>query len=70
MKNISEDRHSALPLYEVKATEGDSIDLNIFFLQNGPSSRDYYTFTITTGGSAISKAECLLFYVVIIILLL
>ena len=55
MQEISEDRQSGLPLYEVNATEGESIDLNIFFLQNGPSSRDYYTFTITTGGSAISR---------------
>ena len=55
VQEISEDRHSALPLYEVNATEGESIDLNIFFLHNGPSSRDYYTFTIATGGSAMSR---------------
>ena len=56
MQSITGDRQSALPLTEVHVTEGDSIDLSIYFLQNGPSHRDSINFEITTTGSAASKA--------------
>ena len=55
VRNISEDRQSALPVAAVNAIEGDTIDLSIFFLQNGPSNKDSYSFTIIAGGSALSK---------------
>ena len=52
---ISDDRWSAVPQSEVNVTEGDSIELSVYFLQNGPSSSDSYTFTITSTGSAACK---------------
>ena len=52
---ISDDRWSAVPQSEVNVTEGESVELNIYFLQNGPSSSDFYTFTMTSSGSAERK---------------
>ena len=59
MQSITVDRQSALPLSEVHVTEGDSIDLSIFFLQNGPNHRDFINFEITTTGSATSTEAVL-----------
>ena len=54
MQSITGDMQSALPLTEVHVTEGDNIDLTIFFLQNGPNHQDSINFEITTTGSATS----------------
>ena len=52
MQDISEGRQSALPQADIAATEGESIALRIYFVQNGPSNIDYFLFSITTGGTA------------------
>ena len=57
MQDISEIGHSALPQTEIIVREGTTIDLNIFFLENGPSNRDKYHFRITTGGTALGKTH-------------
>ena len=53
MQGITQGNQSTLLQGEINVLEGESIDLNIYFLQYGPSNTDYYTFTITTGGSAM-----------------
>jgi hypothetical protein len=57
VQDISEDRQSALPQADISATEGDSIALRIYFVQNGPSNIDYFLFSITTGGTAIEFVD-------------
>ena len=68
VQDISEIGHSALPQTEINVREGSNIDLNIFFLENGPSNRDKYHFRITTRGTALGKTHkhTLLRYILIV----
>ena len=57
MQSITGDMQSALPLTGVHVTEGDNIDLTIFFLRNGPSHRDSINFEITTSRGSATSTE-------------